>query len=194
LYVEFISQVSNEHNSFLHLTSRDAVLFVYKKTIFDIHNDIQKYDSQLLKSDAEKLKVLDCIISIFKHIIYFTLDAKDVTLFEKDNKFIIGSLKTNLESICTKLLKYTFTYQEYTVIELFVSYMQIDNMNMNINSSLTTDKYYEIIDVFIQRYSKLKPGMLEKVNICKIKEKFMDADCAIEINESTDKFIKWILK
>ena len=64
LYVEFISQVSNEQNSFLHLTSRDAVLFVYKKTIFDIHNDIQKYDSQLLKPDAEKLKVLDCIINI----------------------------------------------------------------------------------------------------------------------------------
>jgi hypothetical protein len=59
---------------------------------------------------------------------------------------------------------------------------------------MNTDKYYEIIDVFIQKYSKLKPELLEKVNICKIKEKFMDPNCVMEINESTEKFIKWVLK
>jgi len=41
-YVEFIGQVTDEHHSFLQLNSRDASLFVYKKTIFDINNDYRK--------------------------------------------------------------------------------------------------------------------------------------------------------
>jgi len=44
-YVEFISQTTDEHHSFLQLNSRDASLFVYKKTIFDINNDYRKNTS-----------------------------------------------------------------------------------------------------------------------------------------------------
>jgi hypothetical protein len=35
-YVEFIQQTSTEENSFLQLNSRDAIMYVYKKTIFEI--------------------------------------------------------------------------------------------------------------------------------------------------------------
>ena len=41
-YVEFIGQITDEQHSFLQLNSRDASLFVYKKTIFDINNDYRK--------------------------------------------------------------------------------------------------------------------------------------------------------
>ena len=34
-YVEFIGQIGDDNHSFLQLNSKDATLFVYKKTIFD---------------------------------------------------------------------------------------------------------------------------------------------------------------
>ena len=41
-YVEFIGQITDEQHTFLQLNSRDASLFVYKKTIFDINNEYTK--------------------------------------------------------------------------------------------------------------------------------------------------------
>ena len=41
-YIEFVGQISEDNNSYLQLTSKDAMLFVYKKTIFDINTDFKK--------------------------------------------------------------------------------------------------------------------------------------------------------
>ena len=40
-YVEFIGQIGQDNHSYLQLNSKDAILFVYKKTIFDIHQNIK---------------------------------------------------------------------------------------------------------------------------------------------------------
>ena len=48
-YVEFIGQIGDDTNSYLQLSSKDAILFVYKKTIFEIDNDyIKKYQNHLV--------------------------------------------------------------------------------------------------------------------------------------------------
>ncbi len=43
-YIEFIGQISDVslHHSYLQLNSKDATLFVYKKTIFDLNNEYRK--------------------------------------------------------------------------------------------------------------------------------------------------------
>jgi len=54
-YIEFIDQISEDANSFLQLNSQDAVLFVYKKTIYEIDNDhIKNY---VLTNDKDKEKM-----------------------------------------------------------------------------------------------------------------------------------------
>ena len=40
-YLEFVSQISHEDRSFLQLSSRDACNYVYKKTIYDVPQDIK---------------------------------------------------------------------------------------------------------------------------------------------------------
>jgi hypothetical protein len=45
-YVEFIGQISGDQNSFLHLSSKDASIFVYKKTLFEIDDNIIKNSCQ----------------------------------------------------------------------------------------------------------------------------------------------------
>ena len=42
-YVEFIGQIGEESHSFLQLNSKDATLFVYKKTIFDIKKEFSSH-------------------------------------------------------------------------------------------------------------------------------------------------------
>ena len=45
-YIEFVSQISEEQNIFLQLSSRDATIYVYKKTIYEINNEFKKkYDN-----------------------------------------------------------------------------------------------------------------------------------------------------
>ena len=41
-FIEFIGQIGNDNKGYLQLTIKDATLFVYKKTIFDINNEFKK--------------------------------------------------------------------------------------------------------------------------------------------------------
>jgi hypothetical protein len=102
--------------------------------------------------------------------------------FLEKNVFIANLIK-HIESACNKLLKYKFTIQEYNIIENFISSM---------SKKISTSKYYEIIDMFIQKYSKIKPESLNKITELKITEKFIDVTCDEKLNESSEKFIKWI--
>ena len=43
-YIEFIGQIVDDNHSYLQLNSKDATLFVYKKTIFEINNEYRKKD------------------------------------------------------------------------------------------------------------------------------------------------------
>ena len=42
LYIEFMGQIGQADNTYLGLSAKDASMFVYKKTIFDIDNKIRK--------------------------------------------------------------------------------------------------------------------------------------------------------
>ena len=61
-YTEFISQIENE-NSFLKLSSNDAIIFVYKKTIYNIN---KKISSQ--KQINEVVEINNIIQTIMKII------------------------------------------------------------------------------------------------------------------------------
>jgi len=166
-YVEFIGQISEDQHTFLNLSSRDATMFVYKKTIS--------------KDTLEKLDILNMNICIFKNISYFTLGEMKIT----EKNVIINNLVKHSENICNKLLKYKFTIQEYSTIEYFISLL---NKNISIN------KYYEVVELFIQKYSKIKPDSANKITDAKIGEKFADTSCELKLEEeSSEKFIKWIL-
>ena len=65
-YGEFISQIIEDPNNYLQLSSKDAILFVYKKTIFEINAQIQKSVKILNEIDKTKLDILNSYISILK--------------------------------------------------------------------------------------------------------------------------------
>ena len=67
-YIEFIEQISDDSVTFLQLSSRDAVVFVYKKTIYDINNDYKKTCSPLTSEETVIMDVLKSYMTIYKKI------------------------------------------------------------------------------------------------------------------------------
>ena len=107
-YVEFIEQISDDLHSFLKLSSRDAVLFVYKKTINEIPADIQK-NVLFLPENMQILKIVSVNIDNMKDMLNLIID--EMKLFTKE-----------------KLLQIT---KEIKVINHKIAYTKNNNEIMN---------------------------------------------------------------
>ena len=75
-YIEFISQIGNENHTYLQLNSKDAALFVYKKTVFEINND-KRSNFTLTDKNKEKLDYLSKFCEIVNEIV--------LTVYDNDN-------------------------------------------------------------------------------------------------------------
>lgn len=66
-YVEFIEQILDAQNAFLHLDSRDASIFVYKKTIYEINPSLRA-DVENAPEVDDQFKLINAYIQIYKQI------------------------------------------------------------------------------------------------------------------------------
>lgn len=92
-YVEFIGQIGNENNSYLKLNSKDAILFVYRKTIFQINSDYRK---NFTVDDEQKTFFTDLceIIRDMNKIIEYQLINID---FENKDGKMVNIIKYNTD-------------------------------------------------------------------------------------------------
>ena len=95
-YIEFITQIGDENNNFLQLNSKDATLFVYKKTIFEINNDIRK-DFSIKKDDREILDNINNYILLSKKIIDDFININDENIYKNIQNKILPILKKLIE-------------------------------------------------------------------------------------------------
>jgi len=82
-YIEFIEQISDDNVTFLQLSSKDAILFVYKKTIYEINGDYIKNIQEPTLDEKNILSVVESYINIYKSITHFLLNHND---FKYENK------------------------------------------------------------------------------------------------------------
>jgi hypothetical protein len=85
-YIEFISQIGDNNNTFLQLNSTDAILFILKKTIFDINIE------HLKNTPCDNLNILENIK------LFITIHNK---IIERE----IQNYKANTEKYLNKLVK-----------------------------------------------------------------------------------------
>lgn len=174
-YVEFIGQISEEQNVFLQLSSRDATMYVYKKTIFEISNDHRKSSTYIDEEIIQKLKGIQIHMQIYKNVINYLLIVED-NLRETIVEFFIY----RFELFCNKINSVILSNEESKVIDFF-----IDNLNTKL---LEIEKYLDILDFFTKRVCKTKAILSEK----KIKLKILDDDFDNMLKQTPDKFTAWL--
>jgi len=166
-YIEFVGQISDVEKTFLHLTSRDATTYVYKKTIFEVKHDFKKPSN----NDDEFKSKLD-IIQININVIQTYLLKIIQTNTTKNSKIdILTNLVGKLNTIQHKI-------------------------NMNILAKITDMLYYTVddTDVFFEINKLLITQISNYPNLLKNAEKRGDSlEIELNLNDTPDKFINWLL-
>jgi len=188
-YVEFIEQISEDQHSFLQLNSRDATMFVYKKTIFDINNDLRKNVNNIENMELFDIlyihtNIVQTFITFLIHNYDFCFDKEKNTDSEteqikEDKKTFINEIIFKTETIVGKITSSISNKNSYNVLLIF-----IEKMNKLVN----VDKYYEIMIHFLKKYQK------GKLTEFKVMEKIHNPDFNKMLEEETsEKFIAWLL-
>lgn len=103
-YIEFIGQIGDDAVTYLQLNSKDAALFVYKKTIFDINQDYKKnyYET---KAEEKKNKIISIFIDTYNKLIETELTHLTCEQLQLKNGSIINRIHTIVGHINDKLYK-----------------------------------------------------------------------------------------
>ena len=173
-YVEFIGQIGDDNHSFLQLNSKDAALFVYKKTIFEINNDIRK-DYVCDNNSEKKITEIDNLIKIYSNILFYLMDNNSLIN-------IIKIVNTDLLNIMNKILKIYVDSENHKYS---------NNIQNKIESIVLFSTYYkkdnllEHLELFIRKIKKLN-----NTNNYKLKQILINQDSPSNI--SNVKYINYI--
>jgi hypothetical protein len=146
LYNEFIGQITEDKNSFLQLTPRDASLFVYKKSLFSIRND---YKNNILKKPLndctkKKLDIVKNNIFILNHFISFFIENPTENIIN-----IISNTKIVLNHVdlINNGKNYTVTQKSFKTLSRFVELIKTKHM--------TNQQFCFSIETFVKKYIKI---------------------------------------
>jgi hypothetical protein len=101
-YLEFVSQINKDQHIFLQFTSRDAVIYVYKKTIYEVRQ------SFVLEPTQETIEICDHInlyTQMVKNIASSSVDLLSDKIIESFEKMYSNIHKCN---DCLKLVDESF--------------------------------------------------------------------------------------
>ena len=135
-YVEFVQQTSSDENSFLQLSSRDATMYVYRKTIFDINNEHRKnINNQINKETKNKWEIINKYTILLKNIIT-NIISKDE--FSKEPlKYI-----SKYEILSSLIIKNTYNLEDLINIDFIMNKIKID---------YSAQQYIEMMDVLFSK-------------------------------------------
>jgi hypothetical protein len=167
-YIEFVGQITEEDKIFLQLTTRDATMYVYKKTIFDINNELKKQNINNSKEIRDKIEIIDSYIKLYQS---YLLKIIQVDTIEIEKMSHIVSLTDKLNKLVDKS---KITILENITEQLFYKIEDIDT-------------FFEINHLIVKHFLK-NPNILEKT-----KNKIMLESFDEKIQESNKKFVEWLL-
>lgn len=178
-YIEFIEQISDDNVTFLQLSSRDAIVFVYKKTIFDINNEYRKNIKEPSTEEKNMLALVDSYTYIYKSIVLFIINHVE---FKYDNKVIyINNCCDKIESIAEILNKNKTKKGAIECIYLFTNLLADKQIDIN--------SFFYLLDEFINKIVSKK-----KVDDKIIKHNIYDSEIGVFItNNEFNKIVDRIL-
>jgi hypothetical protein len=96
-YIEFIGQIGDDAVTYLQLNSKDAALFVYKKSIFDILDEVKKKYTENEMNEI-KIKNVSVMVDIYNKLIETEithLDSEQLKNTEFINKIYSSTGRVN---------------------------------------------------------------------------------------------------
>jgi len=179
-YIEFIGQVSENSHAYLQLNSKDAILFVYKKTIFRINNDYRK-NFFLEKEEDAFLKYVTQLLDIYHGVIIYSLSNNNIN---DDNKHL--ALQFSIEKsaiIISKFIKGSSAYIDYAVLcERIILFMSIMK-----TYKLSAEDFCSICDKFINKIKK------KEIHMATLQKKLFSSECRqIKLSYTHQRFINWL--
>lgn len=176
-YIEFIGQIGDDHHSFLQLNSKDATLFVYKKSIFEIDSAFRKEFASSNLSQ-EFMTTVDILLRIYS--IYF-IDSVNKCKLEQGKNI---DLLTTIDSQCSKFSQILLNLS--LDIEEDIYYKKLEIMEQFINKIIiqSLDNSVILLDSFGK---KLRKNIISKV--C-LNNKLAVENKITEI--SPIKYVNWI--
>ena len=173
-YVEFISQIGDDSQNLLKLNTKDASLFVYKKTIFEINDDYKKTYKETDET-ITKLKVLEVYTDIYNNILSHVVSNYDLKFnnLEQIQRVVFTKLYKIVEALvqipgaCKKDENTSQNTTHNKLVELSLLLVQINN---SYNYKFIRDNYLHLIEYFIKKSHKTI------IDVEKIKSKLVSND------------------
>lgn len=186
-YIEFIGQIGEDNHNFLNLNSKDATLFIYKKTVFDINADFKKQFEETPEA-RYKLQLLQQYVDIYNNI----LNQVIYTCDDKINKHELQKiLFTKIYKIVEVLIQLPLTCKN----DLNIYKEQLTKINMLVIDMNTFFPYTFIEKNYLVLLEALiKKGMKKSFNNNYIKKKLNEVDVVEKISHfSICKLVNYFL-
>ena len=194
-YIEFISQLDTDNNH-LELSIKDSIIFVYKKTIFELNNNINSITGIVNNnSDNDNIikienieKIVD-IINIFIKI-FIIKDILNLSI-EKSNNDL--SILTHILKVLNKINKlytdetcfsYMLTDIQYTMNTILKLFNKINIFNLNnysIDKTINFDLLISLIDKVVVKISQQD---YMNINCTKINDQFIDESMLLNLQQN----------
>jgi len=168
-YVEFVGQISDDEKTFLQLTSRDATTYVYKKTVFDVNNELKKINENVSDEFREKMDTIKSYVNLYQMYMLKVIQSDTI-----DIAYI-----SDLSKLYEKLMNLT-NKPKIVKLENIV-----DKLYCKIRDKT---KFFEINHLLVKKFLKkqeLFSHIEKKIHLEEFEEKL--------ITESSDKFVTWVL-
>jgi len=167
-YIEFVGQISEEEKTFLQLTTRDATIYVYKKTIYEINNELKKINDVMTNDFREKLDIIKIYINLYQIYLLKIINSDDTSMLNIEYLF----------KICDKLNNIT------NKTKLIILEGVIEKLYNKINDDkLFFDVNYLLIKKFLKNQEILK-NSLKNINLEDFDNKLL---------ETPEKVVSWII-
>ena len=178
-YIEFIGQIGDDNHSFLQLNSKDATLFVYKKSIFEIDASFRKnFASPNIKGSITNN--VELLLKIYSNYFYSLIN--ECKLISGENIHLLTYYNEHSNKFSQNLLNLAINkdsimyYSLLTTIDTF-----IDNININNKKSIN------YVEQFVKKIKKYP------ISFDKLKAKFYNKNNDIKLtNLSYIKYVNWL--
>jgi hypothetical protein len=171
-YVEFVGQISEDEKMFLQLTSRDAATYVYKKTIFEINNDIRKSNESISEENRNKIDTINTYINLYKTNLQKIINSESSDA--KEHLVQFEEITAKLTALSNRINKAQIIVLENVIEKLF---HVIEDCKL----------FFDINHFLIKKFSK-SPDSIKLSHL-----KIYQEDFSKKILDGPDKFIAWFI-